>query len=59
MTDKEQYEQMKKRIDELLSLIDKETKTTFNMAKINKYENEINHIRATGIYTRGELGHYK
>lgn len=59
MTDKEQYKQMKKRIDELFSLIDKEIKTTFNINKISKYENEINHIRANGVYIRGELGHYK
>ena len=59
MTDKEKYIQMKKRIDELFSLIDKETKTSFNVSKVNNYNNEINQIKSTGIYIRGELGHYK
>ena len=58
MKDKEQYKQMKKRIEELFALIEKERKTTFNVSKVDKYLNEINHIKATGIFIRGELGHY-
>ena len=58
MKDKEQYKQMKKRIEELFALIEKERKTTFNVSKVDKYLNEINYIRATGIFIIGELGHY-